>query len=87
MVKLFVRHQVADYKKWRAVFDELEPLRKSMGGADSFVYCSAENPNKVLVLTEWSNKADAQKFSQSQELKDGMQKGGVISAPEVSFSD
>jgi len=29
MASMFVRHRVADYAKWKPVFDEHEPMRRA----------------------------------------------------------
>lgn len=38
----------------------------------------ADDPNSVALLMEWDSLDDAQKFAQSQELREAMQQSGVI---------
>jgi hypothetical protein len=33
MVRMFIRHQVADYPAWRAVYDEFDAERTPMGSS------------------------------------------------------
>jgi heme-degrading monooxygenase HmoA len=86
MVYLEVRHTVADYAKWRAVFDNHEAARQSFGATGvKQVYRGLEDPNAITVITEWKSVEDAQRFSQDPTLKAAMAAGGVISAPEATF--
>jgi quinol monooxygenase YgiN len=87
MKKMYVRHKVADFEKWKVVFEEVEPFRQKMGSSGSHVFRNHSNPNEVLVITDWDNKEQGMKFGDSPELKEAMQRAGVISAPEISFSE
>ena len=87
MVKQYLRHTVADFKKWKAVYDSHDATRKEFGCQKSEVFANAQNPNEVLVVMEWASQADAAKFAQSPSLKEAMQNAGVVSHPEVSFAD
>jgi len=87
MIKMNVRHTVADFNKWKVVFDEVEPMRKKAGSTGVHVFRNYDNPNEVLVITEWINKEQADKFGQSAELKKAMERGGVLGKPEMSFAE
>ncbi len=87
MIKMYVRHKVADFNKWKIVFEEIEPFRKQLGSSGSHVFRNNVNQNEVLVITDWDNKEQGIKFGQSPELKNAMERAGVISAPEISFSE
>ena len=84
---MYVRHKVADFNKWKVVFEEVEPFRKQLGSSGSHVFRNNANPNEVLVITDWDNKEQGIKFGQSPELKNAMERAGVISAPEISFAE
>ncbi len=83
MAKLFVHHKVADYKKWREVFDSMTSLRTSFGMTGQEVLQATGDPNEIVVITEWHSADEARAYSASPDLKQGMQKAGVISQPEV----
>lgn len=83
MIKLLVHHKVADYGKWREVFDSMKNVRESFGMTGEQVLRVSGNPNEIVVLTEWSGADQARAFATSSELKQGMQKAGVITQPEV----
>ena len=87
MTKMYVRHQVADFKNWKTVYDQHDATRKQFGCTAASVFTNAENPNEVIAVHEWGNKEQALKFIQSPDLKQAMQKAGVVSAPEVSFAE
>jgi heme-degrading monooxygenase HmoA len=87
MPKMIVHNKVQDFGNWKTVFDSMQSLRKQFGATDEQVFQKYDNPNDVVIITNWSNAEQARKYGQSQELKDGMQKAGVVGVPEVSFAD
>ena len=80
-----MRHKVKDYGAWEAVFNGADDLHKRAGVRHAQVFRSADNPNEVIVLTEFENIAKARAFAQLGELKQAMEKGGVVGAPDVVF--
>ena len=86
-MKLYVRHQVANFKNWKTAYDQHDATRKQFGCTAASVFTNSENPNEVLAVHEWDSKEDAVKFIQSPELKEAMQKAGVVTAPEISFAE
>ena len=87
MVKMYVRHTVADFDKWKVVFEEVEPFRKSLGSPGSHVVRNFTNQNELLVITDWQTKDQGIKFGQSPELKEAMGRAGVTGPPEITFSE
>jgi heme-degrading monooxygenase HmoA len=87
MVTGYVRHKVADFKKWKVVYDEHDATRKQYGCKKSEVFTNAQDPNEVLVITEWDSKEAAAKFDESANLKEAMQHAGVVSVPVFSFAE
>ena len=87
MVKGYVRHKVADFSKWKTVYDQHDAIRKQFGCKKSEVFTNTQNPNEVLVVTEWDSKEQAAKFDSSANLKEAMQNAGVVSTPEFSFAE
>ncbi len=83
MAVLYVHHKVADYVEWRKVFDEMEPLRRSMGETGLRLFRTAADPNEIVVITDWETADQARRYGQSPDLKQAMQRAGVISQPEV----
>jgi len=85
MVKLVGHMNLKDYNQWRTVFDSMKPVRKNYGSTGEKIFRTEGNNNEVLVMLEWSEVEQAKKFSQSQDLKDAMQRAGVIDS-EFFFS-
>jgi heme-degrading monooxygenase HmoA len=83
MATLYVHHKVEDYAKWRKQFDEMDGLRRSMGQTSARVFHTTSSPNEIAIFIEWPTAEQARAYSQSPELKQGMQKAGVISQPDV----
>jgi quinol monooxygenase YgiN len=84
MVYLNTRHTVADYEKWRAVFDEGEARRRAAGATGvNQIYRDVDDPNTVTVVSEWDNADNARKFMDDPAVREVMQKAGVIGMPTV----
>jgi len=86
MTTLFVRHQVADYSKWRQVYDAFGPTQKTLGVQEQAVYQAVDNPNDITVRHEFASLAAAQAFGGSPELGAAMHDAGVDGAPTVWFT-
>ena len=87
MAHILVHHKVEDYNKWKPVYDGHENTRKNSGSKGSRLYRSKDNPNELVILFDWDTLENAHKFASSQELKEAMQKAGVIGMPEIFFLD
>jgi hypothetical protein len=85
MVRLFVRHNVADYDAWRKVYDEFDAERRPMGVTDDAVFRSVDDPNDVTVWHDFEVADEARVFVSSDALRNAMQRAGVQSEPEIWF--
>ena len=85
MVRMFVRHQVGDYAKWRQGYDDFDPKRSAMGVSGHAVYRSVDDPNDVTAYHDFESVDAARSFADSTDLKDAMQNAGVTSAPQIWF--
>jgi hypothetical protein len=83
---MFVRHQVADYAKWRQVYDDFKPTQKKLGVTAEAVYRADDNPNDVTVTHEFANLDTAQKFAASDELHAAMSQASVVGEPSIWFA-
>jgi hypothetical protein len=88
MVYISVKQSVKDYKNWRPFFDN-DATRRKAGGAtgSNQIYRDVEKPNDVMVVLEWDNKENAQKFAADPALREVMEKAGVIGMPSVTIQD
>ncbi len=85
-VRMFVRHEVADYGVWRKAFDGFAHTQKKMGVGFKAVYQSTEDPNDVTVIHDFHSLAKAKEFAASPELKAAMEKAGVKGAPQIWYT-
>jgi Zn-dependent oligopeptidase len=83
MATMFVRHTVSDYKAWRKIYDDVAPLQKAGGAMAQAVYQAADNPNDITVTHEFGSVEAAHAFVKSDELKQAMQRAGVVGAPTI----
>ena len=87
MTVLSVRHTVADYAAWKAVYDNHGASRKEHGATRDQVLPSVDNPNELLVLIEFGSIAEAKSFTNDPSLKEAMATAGVVGAPDISFHE
>lgn len=85
MSNIIVHHKVEDYSKWKPYFDEHSSFRAQMGSKGAKVLRNANDPNDLFIIFEWDNTDNAKKFSNSDNLKDVMQKAGVKGMPDIYF--
>jgi hypothetical protein len=47
---LLVRHEVADFAKWKSVYDDHLAARQTAGLKEIHLWRNVENPNEVILL-------------------------------------
>ena len=83
---LLVIHQmVADYTKWRPIYDAHQSARDEAGLKNCHVRSTADNANDVFVACEMADLAKAKAFTASRSLADAMKNAGVVSKPDFYF--
>jgi hypothetical protein len=82
---LMIRHKVQDFAVWKPGFDAHAPSRKENGLTLKQLLRGADDPNEVILLFEAADLNRAKAFAGSPDLKDIMQKAGVIGAPDIHF--
>jgi heme-degrading monooxygenase HmoA len=85
MPYLLIRHEVADYSKWKPGFDADSVNRQASGSKGGQLFRNASDPNEMVVLLEWDDLEKARQFTQSDELREVMQRLGVIDHPDIYF--
>jgi|SRR5215471_16767045 hypothetical protein len=85
MTRIFVRHNVADYKTWRKAYDDFDTERKALGVTAHAVFQSVDDPNDVTVWHDFPTPKGAKDFASSPRLKEVMAKAGVKGAPQIWF--
>ena len=77
-----VRRKVADFSKWKAVYDSNEPTRQKAGVKEKYVLRSVDDPNQVFTLFELEDVQKAREFFESATLRTGMQQAGTVDKPD-----
>lgn len=85
MTHILVRHRVADFAKWKPVYDGHQAARQKAGLREKNLLRSLDNPNEVVLLLEAEDLKRAQVFAESSDLREAMQKAGVLGKPEILF--
>lgn len=86
MTRMFVRHAVVDFNRWKKAYDEFSPVRTSLGVRAQAVFQAVDNPTDVTVTHDFDTPAAARAFMESRELRDTMQAAGVSASPTVWFT-
>ena len=82
---MMFRHKVKDFAIWKRGYDAHRAARDAAGLSEKYVLRSADNPNEVIGFFEAADLGRAKAFAESQELKDTMQKVGVVDKPDIYF--
>ena len=85
MPYMLVRANVEDYEKWKPGFDEHSTSREENGSKGGRLFRTADDPNEVVILLEWDNLENARQFTQSEDLREAMQRHGVVGQPDMYF--
>lgn len=85
MTRMFVRHPIEDYAKWRRVYDGFETERSSMGVKDATVYINVDNELEITVSHDFDSAGAAKAFAGSDKLREAMGEAGVAGPPEIWF--
>ena len=84
MSYVMVTHKVADYARWKPIFDADGANRQAGGSKGGQLFRSADDPNEVVLLFEWDQE-QARQYSQREDVREKMQEAGVLDPPEISF--
>jgi heme-degrading monooxygenase HmoA len=80
-----LRAKVEDYERWKPGFDEHSTSRRESGSKGGRLFRNADDPNEVVILLEWDDLENARQFTQSEDLREAMQRHGVAGQPEIFF--
>jgi hypothetical protein len=72
MVRLFVRHKVSNYDKWRKVYNDFDKERPATGVLGDAVFRSTGDRNDVTVWHDFATTRKAKAFASSAKLKSTM---------------
>ena len=87
MPHLIVIHKVQDYASWKQVFDEHTTTRAAAGSKGGTLYRKSDDANDVVLVFEWDSTENAEAFLKSDNLREIMEKAGVVGQPEFIYVD
>ena len=82
---LLIRHKVRDFSEWKRGYDTHLPKRAEAGLTEKHLLRSAGDPNEVVLLLEAKDLGSAKAFAESADLRQTMQKVGVVDKPDIYF--
>ena len=82
---LLVRHKVREFSEWKRGYDAHLPKRSEAGLTEKYLLRGAQDPNEVIMLFEARDLNHAKAFAESADLKETMQKVGVMDKPDIYF--
>ncbi len=82
---MIVRSSVQNYSEWKTDYDAHEPSRAAAGLTEKHLLQDADDPNTVMLIYEAEDLKRAEEFSKSDDLREAMQKAGVLGKPDIYF--
>ena len=82
---VLIRHKVRDFSQWKRGYDAHLPKRNEAGFTEKHLLRGASDPNEVIILFEAKDLKRAEDFAGSADLKEAMQKVGVMDKPDIYF--
>lgn len=87
MIRMFVRHDVADFDKWLKAYHDFGAERGGMGVIGDAVYRSVVDGNNVTATHDFESLDEAKAFIESPRLREAMEAAGVTSQPDAWFTN
>ncbi len=79
MIRMFVRHSVADFPRWKKAYDAFDAERKTMGVTGHAVYQTVGDPNEVTAWHDFQSEKAAHAFAESAPSRgDGFRRRGRL---------
>jgi heme-degrading monooxygenase HmoA len=80
--KLIVQLHVRDFDEFKPVFDEMRPVRKEHGAIAHRLHRGVDDPNRIVVVTEFATADEARAFTRSARLKEAQARAGLVGSPD-----
>jgi hypothetical protein len=82
---MLIRHKVADFAKWKPVYDAHASAREKAGLKEVHLLRNMDDPNEVILLFSVEEIDKAKAFAASDDLNQAMQRAGVSDKPDLYF--
>lgn len=87
MASVFVKVRIADFARYKAVFDELEGARKEHGVTAHSMHRDRNDPNTVIVALRVADVNRLKEYFGSAFVRSAMERGGVQGGPEIWYME
>jgi hypothetical protein len=82
---ILIRHKIRNFFEWKKAHDTFLMKRIEIGLIEKYLFRGVEDPNEVTILYQARDLNRARAFFESPQLWERMEKGGVVSKPEISY--
>ena len=82
---VLIRHKVRSFNEWKPAYDAHLPEREAAGMTESHLLQGKDDPNEVIILFEADDLAKARVLMESEEIREVMQKAGVMDKPDIFY--
>ena len=82
---MLIRSRVRDFSDWKSGYDAHISAREAAGLSEKYLLQGADDANEVVILFEAADLLRAKAFAESADLKEAMQKAGVVDKPDMYF--
>ncbi len=72
MTYVLLRHEVANYEEFKAIYDADAPHRRRRGSKGGRLFQTVEDPKVLVMLFEWDGQDKARSFADGYELHEAM---------------
>lgn len=83
MLHVLVRHKVADFTKWKPVYDAHLPARKTAGLKELHLWHNLENASEIIMLFEAGDIKKVREFFTDPDVAKTIKKSGVVDKPDI----
>ena len=85
MTYLFCKHKVAEYARWRRVFDSHAEAQRETGLHVLHVLRAADDPNLIVMLFRVDDVEKARAFTEAPSARETGEEAGVIGPAEMFY--
>lgn len=82
---MLMRVKVRDFFTWKRSYDTHLMKRIEVGLIEKYIFQGTDDTTEVTVLYQAKDLARARAYAASPELRERMEKAGVVSGPEIYF--
>jgi hypothetical protein len=84
---LLVRHKVANFTKWKTVFDSHAEAQQQAGLKIEKILTNMDDPNEVFLFFQVTDLEKARRFVSSPEVPEAQRQSGLVDSPDIYFLD